>query len=58
MQCESWIDRESGGCDFRNARLGDRFDKLLTDWKCFGQSIPLVCQIGRIPGGSLPLLLL
>ncbi|WP_407175471.1 transposase DNA-binding-containing protein [Bradyrhizobium sp. STM 3562] len=28
--CECWIDRESSGCEFRDARLGDRFRKLLT----------------------------
>ncbi|WP_456679923.1 IS4/Tn5 family transposase DNA-binding protein [Bradyrhizobium sp. USDA 3311] len=42
---ECWIDRESNGCEFRDARLGDRFRKLLTQiGSAMGQSIPLVCQ--------------
>src|SRR5207253_4753525 len=42
---ECWIDRESSGCEFRDARLGDRFRKLLTQiGSAMGQSIPLVCQ--------------
>jgi len=42
---ECWIDREIGGCEFRDARLGDRFRKLLTQiGSAMGQSIPLVCQ--------------
>ena len=45
MESESWIDRESSGCEFRDARLGDRFRKLLTQiGSAMGQSIPLVCQ--------------
>nr|WP_245474016.1 transposase DNA-binding-containing protein [Bradyrhizobium zhanjiangense] len=33
------------GCAFRDARLGDRFRKLLTQiGSAMGQSIPLVCQ--------------
>ena len=42
---EGWIDRETGGCEFRDARLGDRFRKLLAQiGSAMGQSIPLVCQ--------------
>ena len=40
-----WIDREITGCEFRDARLGDTFRKLLTRiGSAMGQSIPLVCQ--------------
>src|SRR6266436_1700788 len=42
---EGWIDREIGECEFRDARLGDRFRKLLGQiGSAMGQSIPLVCQ--------------
>jgi hypothetical protein len=42
---EGWIDREIGGCEFGDARLGDRFRKLLGQiGSAMGQSIPLVCQ--------------
>src|SRR5258708_37865538 len=42
---EGWIDREIGECEFRDARLGDRFRKLLAQiGSAMGQSIPLVCQ--------------
>ena len=45
LEGECWIDREIGGCEFRDARLGDRFRKLLTRiGSAMGQSIPLVCQ--------------
>jgi len=45
LEGESWIDREIGGCEFRDARLGDRFRKLLSQiGSAMGQSIPLVCQ--------------
>ncbi|WP_246784575.1 transposase [Bradyrhizobium sp. CIR3A] len=45
LEGECSIDRESSGCDFRDARLGDRFRKLLTQiGSAMGQSIPLVCQ--------------
>ena len=41
----SWVDREIVGCEFRDARLGDRFRKLLVQLgSAMGQSIPLVCQ--------------
>ena len=43
MKGECWIDREISGCEFRDARLGDRFRKQLTQI-AIGQSIPLVCQ--------------
>ena len=40
-----WGDRETAGCEFRDARLGDRFRKLLGQMgSAMGQSIPLVCQ--------------
>src|SRR3954447_18894893 len=45
--CETgdWVDREIAGCEFRDARLDDRFRKLLTQiGSAMGQSIPLVCQ--------------
>jgi hypothetical protein len=45
LEGECWIDRESRGCEFRDARLGDRFRKLLTQiGSAMGHSIPLVCQ--------------
>ena len=40
-----WIDREIAGGEFRDARLGDKFRKLLAQiGSAMGQSIPLVCQ--------------
>jgi Transposase DNA-binding len=40
-----WVDREIAGCEFRDARLGERFRKLLGQMgSAMGQSIPLVCQ--------------
>src|ERR1700746_28708 len=45
LEGECWIDREISGCEFRDARLGDKFRKLLTQiGSAMGQSIPLVCQ--------------
>ena len=45
LEGESWIDREISGCEVRDARLGDRFRKLLMQiGSAMGQSIPLVCQ--------------
>jgi hypothetical protein len=44
-QTTNWIDRELVGCEFRDARLNQRFRKLfeqLSDGT--GESIPLVCQ--------------
>ncbi len=42
---QSWVDREIVGCEFKDARLGDRFRKLLAQiGSAMGQSIPLVCQ--------------
>jgi Transposase DNA-binding len=42
---QAWVDRENAGCEFRDARLGDRFRKLLAQiGSAMGQSIPLVCQ--------------
>ena len=40
-----WVDREIAGCEFKDARLGDKFRKLLAQLgSAMGQSIPLVCQ--------------
>ena len=40
-----WVDREVAGCEFSDARLDDRFRKLLAQiGSAMGQSIPLVCQ--------------
>ena len=45
LESDCWIDREISRCEFRDARLGDRFRKLLTQiGGAMGQSIPLVCQ--------------
>jgi hypothetical protein len=42
---QDWIDREAAGCDFRDARLGQRFRKLLGQiGGAMGESIPLACQ--------------
>src|SRR5262245_9693494 len=42
---DGWVDREIAGCEFRDARLCDRFRKLLAQMgSAMGQSIPLVCQ--------------
>jgi hypothetical protein len=42
---QGWVDREIARCEFRDARLGDRFRKLLAQiGSAMGQSIPLVCQ--------------
>jgi hypothetical protein len=42
---DGWIDREINGCGFRDARLGDRFRKLLAQiGGGMGESIPLACQ--------------
>src|SRR5436190_22020222 len=42
---EGWVDREVAGSEFRDARLCDRFRKLLAQLGSdMGQSIPLVCQ--------------
>lgn len=43
LEGECWIHRESSGCEFTDARLGNRFRKPAhADWKRHGQSIPLV----------------
>ena len=40
-----WVDREVAGCEFKDARLGKRFRKLLEQiGSAMGQSIPLACQ--------------
>jgi hypothetical protein len=42
---KGWVDREIAGCEFGDARLGNRFRKLLAQiGSAMGQSIPLVCQ--------------
>ncbi|WOH52831.1 IS4 family transposase [Bradyrhizobium sp. sBnM-33] len=42
---ETWVDRETAGCEFKDERLGRRFCKLLAQiGSDMGQSIPLVCQ--------------
>src|SRR5437588_8321148 len=42
---QGWVDREIAECEFRDARLGERFRKLLAQLgSAMGQSIPLVCQ--------------
>jgi hypothetical protein len=42
---QGWVDREIAGCEFGDARLGDRFRKLLAQiGSAMGQSIPLVCR--------------
>jgi hypothetical protein len=42
---EHWVDRETTGCEFKDARLSKRFCKLLAQMgSAMGQSIPLVCQ--------------
>ncbi|MBB4365262.1 hypothetical protein GGD65_006328 [Bradyrhizobium sp. CIR18] len=45
LEGESWILERGSGWKLRDARLGDRFLKLLTDIRsAMGQSIPLICQ--------------
>jgi Transposase DNA-binding len=45
QDARGWVDREIAGCEFRDARLDDRFRKLLAQLGgALGQSIPLVCQ--------------
>lgn len=42
---KTWVDREVVGCEFKDARLGKRFRKLLERiGSAMGESIPLVCQ--------------
>jgi hypothetical protein len=44
-RAQGWVDREIARCEFRDARLGARFGKLLAQMgSAMGQSIPLVCQ--------------
>src|SRR6266705_3935716 len=44
-EADGWVDREIAGCEFGDARLGDRFRKLVAQLgSAMGQSIPLVCQ--------------
>ncbi|RXG86627.1 hypothetical protein EAS62_37090 [Bradyrhizobium zhanjiangense] len=55
---ECWIDREIVGCEFRDARLGGRFRKLLTQIgdamrnKAFRSS----ARLGEYQGSLPPLL--
>jgi len=45
FEAKSWVDREVAGSEFRDARLGKRFRKLLERvGGAMGGSIPLVCQ--------------
>jgi hypothetical protein len=40
-----WIDREAGGCEFEDVRLGRRFRNLLEQiGDAVGESIPMACQ--------------
>ena len=42
---EDWVDREIAGCKFKDARLGERFRKLLGQIaSAVGQTIPFVCR--------------
>jgi Transposase DNA-binding len=42
---ESWVDHEVGGCKFQDARLSERFRKLLKQiGSAIGQAIPFACQ--------------
>jgi len=42
---ESWVDREVSGCKFQDARLSERFRKLLRQiGSAIGQAIPFACQ--------------
>jgi Transposase DNA-binding len=42
---ESWVDREVAGCKFQDARLSERFRKLLERiGSAIGQAIPFACQ--------------
>lgn len=50
LEGECWIDRESSGCEFRDARLGDRFRKLLTQiGSAMDKAFRSSARIGRIP---------
>jgi hypothetical protein len=41
----NWVDRELAGCKFKDARLGERFRKLLGQIaSAVGQTIPFVCR--------------
>jgi hypothetical protein len=41
----TWVDREVAGCKFQDARLGERFRKLLKQiGSAIGQAIPFACQ--------------
>jgi hypothetical protein len=42
---ESWVDHEVAGCKFQDARLSERFRKLLKQiGSAIGQAIPFACQ--------------
>lgn len=44
-EIKTWVDKEVAGCEFKDARLGKRFHKLLERiGSAMGESIPLVCQ--------------
>jgi Transposase DNA-binding len=45
LEADTWIDRELGGCQFKDVRLFQRFRKLLGQIaSAVGQTIPFVCQ--------------
>ena len=45
QDAQGWVDREIAGCEFRDARLGKRFRKLLEQiGGAMGESIPMACQ--------------
>ena len=42
---EDWVEEEAAGCKFADARLDERFRKLLTQIaSAIGQSLPVACQ--------------
>ena len=42
---DAWVDREVADCEFKDERLGKRFQSLLAQLSSSpGDSIPLVCQ--------------
>ena len=46
----AWIDKEVGGCNFKDVRLAKRFGKLLGMMsEGIGESVPYPVRIGPIP---------
>ncbi len=42
---ETWIEKETKGCCFKDIRLGKRFKKILKQLSCgIGESLPFACQ--------------